>query len=319
MYFSSATSGNHPKDIFNNPSPGYLVSQPFKAGGFFLGPVSWACLGEPNETLVLNDYVLSKKIQLFQNENFQVRSLEIEGEPWFAGADVCRHLGIVNPRTSLSRLHNDEKGVHTMYTPSGFQDMVIINLPGLFHLLNTMRISRRMREDQPERVETIEKFRHWVNHEVLPTLMKTGSYTIKEPEPPSSQLANIKAALEIFDMAGIDLEENDQLFFRDLTKNTLLLGSGQQGYASPIDNEITISGRMSELGFRFVRKIQRKAEIQIGRKMAKAFRDAYDKEPPTRTAYVDGQPRAIKAYRREHLEILDPIIDTVCAAFGEDN
>ncbi len=54
-------------------------------------------------------------------------------EPWFVAADVCRALEI--DRTARRRLDDDEKGVYSMHTPGGNQEMSIINEPGLYSLV----------------------------------------------------------------------------------------------------------------------------------------------------------------------------------------
>ena len=58
-----------------------------------------------------------------------VRIIDRDGELWFVGNDVANILELGNPRSSLARLDADEKGVHTVDTPSGEQEMTIINEP----------------------------------------------------------------------------------------------------------------------------------------------------------------------------------------------
>ena len=52
------------------------------------------------------------EIAVFKNEQFgTIRTLSVEGEPWFVAADVCRALDIKNSRDAIARLDDDEKGV----------------------------------------------------------------------------------------------------------------------------------------------------------------------------------------------------------------
>lgn len=101
--------------------------------------------------------------------NFQetkdVRVIVIDHNPWFIANDVCEVLGFSHPASNLRRLDDDEKGVHTMHTPGGPQEMTIINESGLYSLILTSR--------KPE----AKKFKKWVTSEVLPSIRKTGQYT----------------------------------------------------------------------------------------------------------------------------------------------
>lgn len=97
-------------------------------------------------------------------EGAAVRLVQIDGEPWFVAADVCGVLGLDNNRQAVSRLDDDEKGVTTVDTPSGAQQMLIINESGLYSLILTSR--------KPE----AKRFKRWVTGEVLPTIRKTGGY-----------------------------------------------------------------------------------------------------------------------------------------------
>lgn len=93
-----------------------------------------------------------------------VRHTEIEGEPWFVAQDACDVLGIKEAKSTLRNFPEDEKGVHSMHTPGGEQEMLIVNEPGLYRLIFTSR--------KPE----AEAFRRWVFHDVLPSIRKFGTY-----------------------------------------------------------------------------------------------------------------------------------------------
>lgn len=93
-----------------------------------------------------------------------VRVIMIDDAPWFVATDVCNALGIENNRNATARLDDDEKGVRTMDTPSGQQELTIINESGLYSLILGSR--------KPE----AKRFKKWVTAEVLPAIRKTGSY-----------------------------------------------------------------------------------------------------------------------------------------------
>lgn len=103
----------------------------------------------------------------FSFEGAEVRVIERNGEPWFVLADVCRVLEIGNPSMAASRLDDDERGISSIDTPSGTQEMVIINESGLYSLILTSR--------KP----SAKRLKKWVTSEVLPSIRKTGSYGIQ--------------------------------------------------------------------------------------------------------------------------------------------
>jgi hypothetical protein len=63
----------------------------------------------------------------FAFDDALVRALRVEHDPWFVLSDVCKVLGISNNRNVTARLDDDEKGVHSMDTPGGPQEMTIIS------------------------------------------------------------------------------------------------------------------------------------------------------------------------------------------------
>lgn len=109
--------------------------------------------------------VQGKTAQVFQfKQQMDVRAVMIDGEPWFAATDVCQALTITNTARALSRLDDDEKGVHSMNTPGGAQDLCVVNESGLYSLILTSRKAEA------------KVFKKWVTAEVLPAIRKHGMY-----------------------------------------------------------------------------------------------------------------------------------------------
>ena len=112
---------------------------------------------------------MKNKLMLFENEAFgKVRTLNLNGEPWFVAADVCKALELGNPSMTVERLDDDEKGISTIDTLGGKQRMAIINEPGLYSLVITSR--------KPE----AKAFKRWITHEVIPAIRKHGVYITDE-------------------------------------------------------------------------------------------------------------------------------------------
>ncbi len=102
----------------------------------------------------------------FSFEAHEVRTVTIDGEPWFVLAHVCKVLDIENPGNAAARLDDDEKGLHNVDTLGGPQQMVVINESGLYSVILTSR------------KETARRFKKWVTGEVLPSIRRTGSYAV---------------------------------------------------------------------------------------------------------------------------------------------
>ncbi len=106
---------------------------------------------------------------LYQS-SVRIRTMFIDGEPWFVANDVCELLEFANPRDAYSRLDDFEKGVGNADTLGGVQQMNIVNESGLYHLCFISRKSEA------------QIFRRWVTQDLLPTLRKTGRYEIGTPK-----------------------------------------------------------------------------------------------------------------------------------------
>lgn len=129
------------------------------------------------------------ELKVFNYQGNEVRTVEVNGEPWFVLKDVCAVLEIGNSRMVFDRLDSDEKGVSQIDTPGGLQNVNIVNESGLYNVL--------LRSDKPE----AKPLRKWVTSEVLPSIRKTGSYNQKPLSP-----------VEMFAMqAQINLEQERRL------------------------------------------------------------------------------------------------------------
>lgn len=101
----------------------------------------------------------------FTYDDAAVRTIVIDGEPWFIARDICNALGLPNLSMALQRLAEDEKGVNRIDTLGGSQQMAIVSESGMYALV--------LRSDKPEAVT----FRRWITSEVLPAIRKTGNYS----------------------------------------------------------------------------------------------------------------------------------------------
>lgn len=113
---------------------------------------------------------MKNELEIFKNEEFgEIRTIAINGDPWFVGKDIATALGYSNTRDALAKHVDDEdKGVAKCDTPSGKQNMSIINESGLYALIFGSKL------------ESANRFKHWVTSEVLPSIRKHGAYMTNE-------------------------------------------------------------------------------------------------------------------------------------------
>jgi prophage antirepressor-like protein len=107
-----------------------------------------------------------REIIKLEFEDQRVRVVIRDGEPWWVATDICRVLSLGNTSKALDRLADDEKGITAGDTLGGKQDLLIVNEAGLYRLIFTSRKAEA------------ERFKRFVFHEVLPTIRKTGGYTL---------------------------------------------------------------------------------------------------------------------------------------------
>ena len=136
------------------------------------------------------------ELMIFNNPEFgEIRTVEVDGEPWLVGKDVARALGYKDTVNAL-KSHVDEedkKGGWQITTPSGVQEMTIINESGLYSLVLSSKLPGA------------KKFRRWVTSEVLPSIRRTGGYQL-----PKDYLSALRALVAVEEEKLALRAENEQ-------------------------------------------------------------------------------------------------------------
>ena len=109
---------------------------------------------------------MNNNLQIFKSNEFgQVRTVEINNEPYFVGKDVVDILGYQNGSRDINAHVDEEDRLKYQISTAGqLREQTIINESGLYALILSSKLP------------TAKKFKHWVTHEVLPSIRKTGSY-----------------------------------------------------------------------------------------------------------------------------------------------
>ena len=164
----------------------------------------------------------------FTNPEFgQVRTVEIDGTPWLVGKDVAAALGYKEPTKAVrDKVDSEDRGMSKMDTPSGEQEMLIINESGLYSLILSSKMPKA------------KAFKRWVTSEVLPAIRKNGVYETVKAQQHIEQLeatnAQLNMAIQNVSSAKASLAEvidlrNQFIKLRDDTKARFLQAKADYG------------------------------------------------------------------------------------------
>lgn len=125
------------------------------------------------------------ELRVFENPAFgQVRTIEINDEPWFVGKDVAEALGYTKPRNAIAD-HVDEGDARKQGVTDSLgriQEMTVINESGIYSLILSSNLP------------TAKEFKRWITSEVIPSIRKTGAYTNRNDANQSDADMLIKCA-----------------------------------------------------------------------------------------------------------------------------
>ena len=117
------------------------------------------------------------ELKVFENPAFgRMRTIEIDGEPWFVGKDVAEALGYRDPSDALKKHVDADDKLTRRFADSGqAREMYIINESGLYSLILSSKLP------------TAKDFKRWITKEVIPSIRKTGGYQM--PTTPEQRIA----------------------------------------------------------------------------------------------------------------------------------
>lgn len=141
-----------------------------------------------------------QEIKVFAGNFGEVRTVVIDGEPWFVGKDVATALGYVDPKAAISKKVDSEDKQIIQSCQNGNLEipnrgLSIINESGLYSLILSSKL------------ESAKKFKRWITSEVIPAIRKTGSYSVSSDIP--KRYSDIKGVIEVFETTARVLKMND--------------------------------------------------------------------------------------------------------------
>lgn len=136
-------------------------------------------------------------MQIFTYNSNEVRTVEMNGEPWFVLKDVCEVLGLTDTGRTAERLDPDELTRTTLVSGGQNREMFVINESGLYNVI--------LRSDKPE----AKPFRKWVTSEVLPSIRKHGAYMT--PETLQAAILNPDTMIQLCQQLKAEQDKNAAL------------------------------------------------------------------------------------------------------------
>ena len=139
------------------------------------------------------------ELQVFNNAEFgSVRSLMVNGEPYFVGRDVAKILGYANPNDAIAkRVDEEDKGVAKCDTLGGIQELTVINESGLYSLILSSKLP------------SAKRFKRWVTSEVLPAIRKHGVFVMDDIVNNTDALIEALQAFKAERLQRMALEEEN--------------------------------------------------------------------------------------------------------------
>lgn len=142
----------------------------------------------------------NNQIEIFKSKIFgNIRTIMIDGEPWFVGKDVARALGYSNSRDAIAKhVDPEDKGVSKCDTLGGAQELAIINESGLYALIYGSKL------------KSAKDFKRWVTSEVLPSIRKHGTYMLPEVLQKAIDIENFEDDIKVPILYALYLDDESR-------------------------------------------------------------------------------------------------------------
>ena len=231
---------------------------------------------------------MANEIKIFENEEFgSVRTMEINGEPYFVGKDVATILGYVKPENAIANHVDDEDKTTTLIQGTGSNyksNAVIINESGLYSLILSSKLPKA------------KGFKHWVTSEILPSIRKTGGYLANSDMMVSTYFGNLPPEQQTLVKGLFDNIIAQQTKIDTLTTTNEVLTTDILSWADrPLVNALVrryagyaCDGNFASAWIEFKKELLYKYSININSRIT-AYINKNGKEPHTLDVITDDE------------------------------
>ncbi|ACK70823.1 prophage antirepressor [Gloeothece citriformis PCC 7424] len=168
---------------------------------------------------------------IFGFENQEVRFVGTPDHLEWVAQDVCTALEIKNASDTLAKFDSDEKGITNLNTLGGVQELLTVTEAGLYRLIFKSRKA------------VAKRFQRWIFHEVLPSLRRTGSYSINQSKEPPKALIAARAINEINELV-VDISPRLAQYLIDHTISEVLEQTALPGTTEILRGVVEIAEEM---------------------------------------------------------------------------
>lgn len=228
-----------------------------------------------------------------------VRTVRINGNPWFVLSDLCSVLNLTTPAKVVSRLEDGMSSTHPIPDSLGrIQHMTIVNESGMYRVV--------LRSDKPEALA----FQAWITDEVLPSIRKTGSYSLPGAAPaPSAEDRALTRARQLVEIHMLAQGAVSPDHLEAKLRIILAQARGEHPEIEASARPLYVQDYMRERGAT-ADEVKRCAPV-FGKRVKKAYAEEHDEDPGVYLQETSsGQVREVCAYT----EADRPLLDRVWAA-----
>ena len=236
---------------------------------------------------------MNNSIKIFENPEFgQVRVLLEDGEPLFCLTDICSILEL-RVTDVKNRLEEEVVSIYPLPTNGGVQQLTFVNEEGFYSVV------------LGSRKESVKPFKKWVTSEVLPSIRKTGSYSVRPLSPAELIIAQGQAMLAL-EQKQREQEMKIQGLSQDVDElKRVRIEAEQQLKTLPLSEEKTPEKSLRAIVNELARQYQRLTGCEYTEVWNKAYKDLYYKYGISVNGIKEakkGESKLSKLERKGHLE-----------------
>lgn len=228
-----------------------------------------------------------------------VRTVRIDGDPWFVLSDLCSVLNLTTPAKVVSRLEDGMSSTHPIPDSLGrIQHMTIVNESGMYRVV--------LRSDKPEALA----FQAWITDEVLPSIRRTGSYSLPGVAPaPTTEDRALTRARQLVEIHMLAQGAVSPDHLEAKLRIILAQARGEHPEIEASARPLYVQDYMREKGVT-ADEVKRCAPV-FGKRVKKAYAEEHGEDPGVYLQETSsGQVREVCAYT----EADRPLLDRVWAA-----
>lgn len=229
----------------------------------------------------------------FSYEGRPVRTVLVNGQPWFVAADVTAVLGYGGgARNAIARLPERMRGVEEVNTPGGEQRMTTISESGVYRLV--------LRSSLPG----AEAFQDWLAEDVIPAIRREGGYI--SPAATADQLTLLAARAEVQTRVLRNLHGIvDPYWLEAKARHVAARALGEEPEVDPDTRPLTVGEYLQERGITGV--AMRKLSPKFGKRLKAAYIRHHGRAPLSVERFVDGALRPVAGYTERDRPVFDQV------------